>query len=371
MNLKKMIALTSFIIFLIGSLVFNINAYAEGKNDLINLSGSLYYDNIIKKFKNDVLQLELGKNDTIKVVIDIKLLDRSNIDKIADNLFLITQITRKDKGTKMEYIDIKSDDLREVIYKDKTIKAYIDFYARKDEVSKNLDITFFESGEYIIDFFVCKKGESEGKNIHSAGGSSRRNKHTEREKAKIFGYPNHKYQDIYGHWAHDCIKALLNRGIIKGYPDNTIRPENFITRAEMAVVISNSLFLELEISELIFKDKIPVWAENAIAKLSKLDIFKGYPDGRFHPGKYITREQAVAVLVRAFCKKDKSTKNLFKDTQDISPWAREYINTGVNKKILTGYPDNTIRPKSPITRAEVFTIICKLLGYHEGHDLSQ
>lgn len=357
---RKIVALTLLFVFIIGLSV----TFAIEKDSSIKLSGIMYYSDIAQKFGNNILQMNVDKNTTAKVSIDIELMDESK----ADNFLLITRIIKKDGNIENKYVGISSDDLKEIIDNNNTIKAYIkieNFSHDNKKINKNLDITFFEVGEYIIDFYVCEKDKSKEDDI-SDGGTSKRKKRLPKRKLEIFDH-----RDIHGYWAHDCITALLNHGIIKGYPDNTIRPENFITRAEMAVVVSNALFLEPKASDTLFLDELPIWAKNQIIELKRQNVFRGYPNGKFYPEKYITREQAVAVLVRAFCKESRSinTKILFKDMQDISPWARDYVSIGVCEKILTGYPDNTFKPKSSITRGEVFTIICKLLGYHEEHNV--
>ena len=81
----------------------------------------------------------------------------------------------------------------------------------------------------------------------------------------------------------------------------------------------------------------------------------------------ITRKEMIAVLIRTFeiSLEDKSLELPFKDKEDIGNWALEYVKAGYEKGVIVGYPDNTYIPKNPITRAETFTIICKLLGLHE------
>ncbi|HHW02264.1 MAG TPA: S-layer homology domain-containing protein [Thermoanaerobacterales bacterium] len=180
--------------------------------------------------------------------------------------------------------------------------------------------------------------------------------------------PLEEYPDIGGHWAHDCIAALLQHGIIHGYPDGTIRPDNYITRAEAAVLVANALKLGEKEGTLPYVDPIPEWAQGYILSATEKDVFEGYPGNVFKPENYITREEMAAVLIRAFDKKAiDGTELLFKDTDDIAKWAVEYVKAGVDNSIITGYPDNTFKPENKVTRAEAFTMICKLLGYHSEH----
>ncbi|MBF8982473.1 S-layer homology domain-containing protein [Lutibacter sp. B2] len=180
---------------------------------------------------------------------------------------------------------------------------------------------------------------------------------------------NDSVTDIEGHWAHDCIQTLLEHGIIHGYPDKTIRPESNITRAESAVLIGNALNIKPKNNVFSgYKDKLPKWARGHIIAVSDAKIFSGYLDETFKSTRKITREEMLIVLVRGFKKKlGADVEIVFVDKADVSDWAVEYVKIGASKKIIVGYPDGTFKPQNKITRAEAFTIICKLLGYHPQH----
>lgn len=179
---------------------------------------------------------------------------------------------------------------------------------------------------------------------------------------------NEKFIDIEGHWAKDCIEMLIEHNIVKGYPDKTIRPDNFITRAEAAVLICRALNLEEKNKLFIgYIDSIPKWARGYVIAATEKGIFKGYPGKLFKASKKITRQEMIAVLIRGFNKKLEEIEIKFKDKDDIQDWALRYVKTGVYYKIINGYPDNTFRPNNNITRSEVFTMICKLLKYHNEH----
>ncbi|KGG79948.1 hypothetical protein Y919_09055 [Caloranaerobacter azorensis H53214] len=180
---------------------------------------------------------------------------------------------------------------------------------------------------------------------------------------------NDKFVDIKGHWAENCIQALIEHNIIKGYPDKTIRPDNFITRAEAAALICRALKLE-EKNKLFtgYIDFIPKWAKGYVIAATEKGIFEGYPGRIFKPNNKITRQEMVTVLMRGFNKKlEKEIEINFEDKDDIQDWALGHVKAGIYHKIIEGYPDNTFRPNNSITRAEVFTMICKLLKYHDKH----
>lgn len=176
--------------------------------------------------------------------------------------------------------------------------------------------------------------------------------------------------DLTAHWAHDCIQTLLEKEIIKGNEKGEINPDDYITRAEAAVLVGKALKLEPK-NTLIPKyvDPIPKWASGYVNITTEENIFKGYPFNWFRPSNNITREEMMSVLDRAFklSLEDKSLELPFTDKDDVANWALEHVKSGYEDKVITGYPDNTYKPDNKITRAEAFTIICKLLGYHEIH----
>lgn len=176
--------------------------------------------------------------------------------------------------------------------------------------------------------------------------------------------------DIDGHWAHDCIVALLDKGIIQGDEKGRIRPDDPITRGEAAVLVAKALKLQpTDNSTQKYRDTVPKWALGYVNITTDKVIFKGYPNGQFKPGNQITREEMMAVLARGFKLKlkDSALQLPFEDKAKIGAWADDSVKAGYEDQVILGYPDNTYRPQDKITRAETFTIVCKLLGYHETH----
>lgn len=213
---------------------------------------------------------------------------------------------------------------------------------------------------------------------------------------------------ISAHWAHDCIIALLDNEIIHGYPNDTmtiedyrngtiepqiyvyeaVKPEENITRAETAELIDNALaryltdYGEVEGNDVskyyVDHDDISEWSKPHVLRVTVNDIMEGYPgifnneEYHFKPNRAISRQEMTAVLVRAFELKleNEGFEITFEDKKEIAKWAEEYIKAAVENNVVQGDPQNTFRPKDNITRAEAFTIICKLLGYHDQHNVN-
>lgn len=113
-----------------------------------------------------------------------------------------------------------------------------------------------------------------------------------------------EYIDTKNHWAKDSIKLVTASGYMRGYEDNSFKPEKYITREEVANVLSNMKLNEIlednqnrdEFSDV----KNTRWSYNAIKKVAQLGILKGYEDGSFKPQKAISREEMAVILKRAF-----------------------------------------------------------------------
>ncbi|MED1854465.1 Ig-like domain-containing protein [Brevibacillus borstelensis] len=109
-----------------------------------------------------------------------------------------------------------------------------------------------------------------------------------------------------------------------------------------------------------FSDTASHWAKQEIRVAKALNLTKGNPNGTFKPDDAITREEFVALVSRAF-KINPVNGNSFNDTQ--SSWAKGYITALVKKGILIGNEDGTFKPESNITRAEMVTIISRLINF--------
>ena len=182
--------------------------------------------------------------------------------------------------------------------------------------------------------------------------------------------PDYIIPGLDGHWAHDCIMALIENDVIDPDSKSRIRPDDYITRAEAAVLMGRALKIEeSDDTDTGYVDNVPTWARGYVIATTKAKVFKGYPGNIFKAYGNITREEMTAVLIRAFRENATSDIRLnFIDEADIADWAYGNVAKSVEDGIVAGYEDNTFRPKAYMTRAEAFTIVCRLLGYHELHN---
>ncbi len=107
------------------------------------------------------------------------------------------------------------------------------------------------------------------------------------------------FSDIYLHWAKDDIIMMSELGIVKGYSDGTFRPENGITRAEFATMISRfETVKDLEFNSSFIDVTKDHWAYNTINYAKMMGWISGYDDGTFRPNNPITRAEAVTIINR-------------------------------------------------------------------------
>lgn len=162
--------------------------------------------------------------------------------------------------------------------------------------------------------------------------------------------------DIAGHWASENISRLVALGAISGYPDGTFRPDNNMTRAEFATVLTKVFQLAPQ-SGKVFTDTAKHWAREYISAVVESGIASGYDEHTFGPDDLITREQMAVMTVRAIGLTPAAGETSFADRERISAWAREAVAAAVEQGIMAGYPDHTLRPQANATRAEAVTVI--------------
>ena len=172
--------------------------------------------------------------------------------------------------------------------------------------------------------------------------------------------PDLSLTDISGHWAENNIRELVTLGAVSGYPDGTFQPDKKITRAEFAAIIVKAFAL-CPGGEKVFADTADHWARESIKTAAYHGIVSGYDENNFGPDDTITRDQMAVMIVRAAGLEAGTAKLGFADSQSISDWAREDVAAAVGHGIISGYPDNTVRPQNHATRAEAVTVIVNVL----------
>lgn len=189
-------------------------------------------------------------------------------------------------------------------------------------------------------------------------------KTTEEPSAKIPSA--YKFKDTEGHWAEQSITNLASKGIVSGYSDGTLKPNALISRAELVKIIVNSLgYSPVTNSKVKFADsaKIPEWVKELVNTAVDKGIIYGFEDNTFRPNNNCTRQEVIVMLMRALSLGQSEKPLNYKDSNKIAKWAYKYLAKSVEDGIVTGYKDNTLRPQNYITRAEAITLIVKCLEH--------
>lgn len=114
--------------------------------------------------------------------------------------------------------------------------------------------------------------------------------------------------------------------------------------------------------------------EDAIEKLIALDTVKGYEDGTFRPNNNITRAELATIITFVLGLQDaadlaKTTQPRFSDVK-VNEWYTGYINIAANENVFVGYPDGTFKPNQEVSYAEAATMLVNALGLKQVVDRS-
>ena len=149
---------------------------------------------------------------------------------------------------------------------------------------------------------------------------------------------------------------------ITGYDDSTFKPNKSMTRAEVVTVFARLLKQTINVSDnTTFTDIDGHWAKDNIIMMAQLGIIIGYDDGTFKPENKITRAEFATMISRFEERIDIKVNSQFTDV-GVDHWAYDTVNYARVMGWISGYEDGSFRPNNPITRAEAITIINRMLG---------
>lgn len=169
------------------------------------------------------------------------------------------------------------------------------------------------------------------------------------------------------------VESEYHGAYVVGYTDGTFGPDRDMTRSEAATIFARLLAQRngeriTAPTKTTFPD-VPVnaWYAGYVSYLARYGIAVGYTDGLFHGDEPITRAEFTAMAVRFFDTYgdgDPAIMEEYSGFWDVSPghWAAGYIADAARYGWVVGYGDGTFHADDEITRAEVVTIVNRLLG---------
>lgn len=164
-------------------------------------------------------------------------------------------------------------------------------------------------------------------------------------------------------------KTMLNPYIV-GYDDNVFGPELPISREEVSAIfarlIANNIYMD-KAYDTSFPDVGEGWSKDYIGYLEKFSVVTGYEDGTFRPQNYITRAEMAVMMAKAegydISGYMSSDELAYPDVDEgYSEWAVKAIKYLTDRGVMEGYPDGTFGPNRPITRAETVATVNRVLA---------
>lgn len=185
-------------------------------------------------------------------------------------------------------------------------------------------------------------------------------------------------RDIGGHWSEDNIFFLSSLEIINNNSE-FYGPDQPLTRIEFAEMISNAIATIAERTQTdIIRSQRPGATQlfydipndyefyNYVLFVFNNNIMNGYGN-YFNPDDQITRAEVITVMINALGLENRAPalpfETRYDDDADIQSWSKRFIYMADEIGLVTGYPDNTIRPGNLVTRAQGSAMIVNLINH--------
>ncbi|MCR8657086.1 S-layer homology domain-containing protein [Paenibacillus endoradicis] len=167
--------------------------------------------------------------------------------------------------------------------------------------------------------------------------------------------------DISGHWAETNLQEWVEQGLLEGFEANVYKPNKDVTRAEFMTFINRAFGLT-GTAALNYKDvqtSTNKWYVKEIGKAVQAGYVKGYEDNTIRPNDQITRQEAAVMLSNLVKGSEASSADLsgFSDADKIAAWAKDSVAKVFDLGYIGGYPNKTLKPQNKITRAESVVMI--------------
>lgn len=180
------------------------------------------------------------------------------------------------------------------------------------------------------------------------------------------------FADTVHHWANGAIVNMASRLVIEGTSASTFEPNREITRAEFATIAVRAFGLQDQSrTGKTFSDvNQDAWYQTYVNTASAYGLLTGYNDGSFKPNQNISREEAIAILIRAvkLAHVDTAANSLselesYKDGDLVSSWATAAVGFAVQQGIVKGDHAGMLNSQSPVSRAETAALIERILKF--------
>lgn len=180
-----------------------------------------------------------------------------------------------------------------------------------------------------------------------------------------------RFPDITNHWARPFIEGLARRGILNGYPDGRFRPDNSVTRAEFAAIITTTFSRIPKKREYVSFVDVPNnhWAASAIRKAYETVFITGFPNNYFRPDNRIQRINALLSIISGLGMTSKVSSDLlpvlgqiYRDANKIPDYAKPTAAIATRAQMVASYPNpRLLNPTLVATRADISAFVYQAL----------
>lgn len=179
------------------------------------------------------------------------------------------------------------------------------------------------------------------------------------------------FDDVQGHWSQSYVDLLASKLIVDGVTDTKFEPDRSITRAEFAALLVRALGITTVTGATYFND-VPKgeWYTDIVAAAAQSKLIEGYEDGTFRPNNSITREELAAMVVRALryagvnvevdSAKQAQLLSAWSDSNRII-WGHKEVAAALEAGIVNGMTDTTLGTDQNATRAQSATMLKRFL----------
>ncbi len=166
-------------------------------------------------------------------------------------------------------------------------------------------------------------------------------------------------------WAKAYIEALASRNVIAGFPDGTFKPNEPVTRAQFAAIVSKAFNPTAKKEAINFTDvQSNFWAFQVIQASARGGFISGYPDRTFKPQQQIQRVQVLVSLANGLglTATNSNAISFYSDAAKIPNYANSPVAAATSKGLVVNYPTvKQLNPTREATRAEVAAFVYQAL----------
>ena len=179
-----------------------------------------------------------------------------------------------------------------------------------------------------------------------------------------------------GYWAYDDLSLAVALGWVSGYPDNTFRPTATLTRADFVTLLARLSGEDLSgCTGSMFPDVTPgKYYAPSVVWAVRVGIVSGFPDGTFRPNENVTRQQMAHIMRLYLRHKGTDVSRIapeierqIADLDMIGKWALDDVLFCYGENLLQGRSGSFV-PAGTATRAEAAVVLTRLFRYENGED---